>query len=298
MAQLDLQQLRMFHALALTKSHTRAGERLHRSQSAVSHGMRKLQESLGLALVEARPFRLTPAGRILFEACETAFAALDGAVEAMGRLQGAEGGVLRVGSTVEFGYSILMRHMGPFMEAHPELRLSFRLAHELVDRLLADELDMVVDCWEHDNPELRRDVLFREDYAVVASPDFVARRGPVTAEAMAQLPCLSLDDEGRWWHRFLVSLPAEGRPVLGRLVTINHVRAMIVAAEAGLGVALVPRYAVGAELEAGRLEALFPELPMFADRFVLYQKRCRADLDAHRRFTEYLLALDPDEFRR
>jgi len=80
------------------------------------------------------------------------------------------------------------------------------------------------------------------------------------------------------------------------MVTINHIRAMVVAAEHGLGVALVPRYCVVAELFDGRLQRLFPDLRMYEDRFVLYQKRCKAELERHRLLTDYLTSLQPAEF--
>jgi len=98
------------------------------------------------------------------------------------------------------------------------------------------------------------------------------------------------------WQRFIVALPVRRRPVLERLLPINHVRAMVVAAKHGMGVALAPRYCVVTELAEGTLEGLFPDLHMCEDRFVLYQKRSKAALMHHQLLTDYLKSLQPSEF--
>ena len=70
--QLDLYQLRAFHAVGQTGSFTGASRRLHLTQSAVSHAVAKLEATAGMALVarRGRELRLTDAGRRLWEASE------------------------------------------------------------------------------------------------------------------------------------------------------------------------------------------------------------------------------------
>lgn len=295
---LDLNQLRTFMTLVHAASFTEAGRRLYRTQSAISHAMRKLERSVGVPLVAAggRPFRLTDDGRRLFEACERAFSTLDGAMEEIARVQRESIGRIRLGSTVEFGYSILMRHIQPFMEEHPEIEMEFRLTHDLLTPLLRDELDIVIDCQEHGHRALRRDVLFNEEYVVVASPSFRAKHGIAEVKDLAQCSILSLDGDGDWWFRFLNALPVRQRPTFARQITVNHVRAMVVAAHHGMGVALVPRYCALTELAQGSLERLFPQVPMVDDGFTLYQKQSKAPLLRHRLLTNYLTALRPAEF--
>ena len=296
--ELDLQQLRMFLILAQTESYTATGRRLFRTQSAVSHAIRKLEQSVGVKLVahSRHPFQLTDEGKILFQACEKAFGALDGAQEAIAIHRGESLGRLRLGSTVEFGYSILMNYMATFKEQHSDIELDIRLSHQLLQPLLRDELDMVIDCKEHSHRSLRREVLFREDYVVVASPKYVKERKLGQIEDLQDCTIISLDEEGDWWHRFLVALPAAQRPNLMNIITINHIRAVIVAAERSMGVALVPRYSVLKEVSENSLVTLFAEVEMFEDRFVLYQKETKAHLERHRLMTEYLLSLEPPEF--
>ena len=130
--QLDLYQLRAFHALGTTGSFTRAARRLNLTQSAISHAVAKLEASAGALLVDRRNRepRLTEEGRHLFAACVEVFATLEAAAENLG--PATAGGRLRLGATVEFGSSILMRHMRPFLADNPDLEIDFTLAHDLL----------------------------------------------------------------------------------------------------------------------------------------------------------------------
>jgi len=294
----DLAQLRTFLALAQTGSFSDAARRLCRTQSAVSHAIRKLEETSGVDLVArtGRRFALTDEGRRLQQACEDAFAAFDEAFEDLNggrkRLQGR----VRLGSTVEFGCSILMKHIQPFMRAHPEIEIDFQMSHDLLTPLLKDDLDIAIDCGEHHLPELRKTPLFRETYAVVCSSEFQKEFKIRVPVHLGRCNVLSLDKEGSWWDRFIRSLRPEERPDLRHIVAVNHIRAMITAATSGLGVAMVPRYSVLAEIADGTLVRLFPKVEIAQDCFYVYQKERRAGLRKHRLLADYLQSIRPSEF--
>ena len=88
-ALLDLPQLRTFYALAQTGSFTACARRLHRTQSAVSHAMTKLEHLAGVPLLDrkSRALGLTEEGRRLYLACEQVFATLGAAVDDLRRHQ-------------------------------------------------------------------------------------------------------------------------------------------------------------------------------------------------------------------
>ena len=223
-----------------------------------------------------RGLRLTEEGRRLYQACEQAFATLDAAAEDLKRHQTQARGRLRVGATVEFGSSILMRHMQPFLAANPDLEIDFTLSHDLLGPLLRDDLDLAIDCVEHALPALKKAPLFRETYVVACTPAFrKVHRLRVPAD-LSGCPVLSLDKAGSWWNRFLVAVPDRQQPHLDRFIAVNHIRAMIHAAVEGMGALLVPRYSVLEELERGDLVALFPAIRPAEDRFSIYQKKVKA----------------------
>ncbi len=295
---LDLQQLRMFLVLARTRSFTLTGRQLFRTQSAVSHAIRKLEQTVGAALFHRthRSLTLTEEGECLFSACERVFGAIESAAEEIAGRKGSSIGRLRVGATVEFGCTILMRHMRAFMEAHPEIEMSFEMHHELISHLMDDRLDIIIDCREHPCPALRRIPLFREKYVVVCSTDYLHRHDPTTVERLEACTILSMDHALLWWNNFFLTLPEDRRPTFRRVIQINHVRGNITAAREGIGVALVPLYCVLNDIQSGDLMVLFPELELLEDRFVMYQKESRSGLLRNRLFTRYLMQIHPSEF--
>ena len=294
---LDLAHLRVFHAVVQAGGFSAAARRLHRTQSAVSHAVRRLEESAKVRLLDrrGREVRLTEEGRRLHHACELVFATLDAAQEDLRAERGRVEGRIRLGATVEFGCSVLMRHIQPFLAAHPGIEMDFHLSHDLLTPLLREDVDLAIDCQNHARPELERTPLFRESYMVACAPAYLATHEIRDPEDLARCTVLSLDKPSEWWERFLATFPKTRRPAFGRVVAINHIRALVTAAVNGLGVLLAPSYSLQEELSRGELVPLFPAIRLLEDRFALYQKTTKTRLTKHRLLKAYLEALNPAE---
>jgi DNA-binding transcriptional LysR family regulator len=295
---LDIAQLRTFYALAQALSFTGAAERLGLTQSAVSHAVRKLEQSAGVLLVDRRrgDLRLTEEGQQLFVACETVYGTLEAVGEVLRGGRTSARGHLRLGAPPQFGCSVLMRYIGPFLRENPDIDVDFMLSHDLLTPLRRDDIDIAIDCVEHFQPDLQKMPLFRETYMVVCSPAFRRRQRLREPADLSRVPILSLDKGGTWWHRLLRAVPESNRPELSRITAVNHVRAMITAAVESIGVALVPSYSVLAEVESGLLVQLFPTIRLPEDQFRIYQKKTRSTLERHRRLVAYLQSINPGEF--
>lgn len=296
-APLDLAHLRAFHAVVQAGGFSAAARRLHRTQSAVSHAVRKLETSAKVRLLDrrGREVRLTEAGRRLLQACDVAFATLDAAQEELGHERGRAEGRIRLGATVEFGCSVLMRHIQPFLAAHPGVEMDFHLGHDLLTPLLREDVDLAIDCHDHARADLERTPLFRESYMVACSPAYLSAHEIREPEDLGRCTVLSLDKACAWWERFLARFPKTRRPAFGRVVAIDHIRALVTAAANGMGVLLAPSYSIQEELRRGALVPLFPSLRPLEDRFALYQKTAKARLAKHRLLKEYLEGLNPEE---
>jgi DNA-binding transcriptional LysR family regulator len=285
---LDLYQLRTFFTAAQTLNFTEAAGRLYITQSAVSHAIRKLERSAGEELLRksGRRVCLTEAGKILYKACETVFYELEKAQETLKAARGRNTGNIRLGATVEFGTTLLIKHLAAFIKKNPQIHLDFQFGHELLRPLLNDEVDLIIDCRDHKTAGLEKTPLFREEYAVIASPGLAAGiRRPADLSGRA---ILSLDKDCAWWKNFLDALPQAGRPAFSRVTELNHIRGIINAAIESLGVGFVPKYCVMKELKAGALKNVFPHLELLEDRFAVYQKSKRAGLERHRLLVQYL----------
>ena len=299
-SQLDLNQLRTFFTLVQAGSFSETARRLHRTQSAISHAIRKLEDLAGVVLIDrrVRELRLTDEGRRLYTACESIFATLDSVREDFQRGRSLSLGRIRLGTTIELGCHVLMKQVGLFLEKNPGIEIDFTLSPDLLEPLLRDDLDIAIDCREHFQPELQKIPLFREIYAITCSPAFLRAHAIKVPADLTHCPMLSLDKAGEWWHRFMLTLPEGKRPDLRRIIAVNHIRGMVHAAVHGLGVVLAPQYSVQGEIERGELVQLFPSIRTTEDRFYrffLYQKTNKAGLEKHRRLAEFLQTIQMSE---
>ena len=295
---LDLAKLEVFLEAARTGNYTAAAKRLHVTQSAVSHAIRKLEASLGRHLVEwrRRHFALTGEGHYLLEVAERVFREIGEAERVLGLQAPGLSQVLRLGVTVEFGTTVLVRKMRPLAESAPWMQIDFRFRDDLAPLLLRDEIDAAIDCRAHVHPSVQATALFREKYLLVASPAFLQAHPVRRPLDLERVPVLSLDREGGWWANALRAFPGRHRPVLGHLVEVDQIRGMVHAALEGYGVALLPKYTVLGKVSRGELVTLFPRLRLLEDWFCLYQKRAHASREKNRRLAEYLAGLDMAEF--
>jgi DNA-binding transcriptional LysR family regulator len=295
---LELGKLEVFLEAARTGNYTAAARRLHVTQSAVSHAIRKLEDALGRELVEwrRRRFALTGEGRYLLDVCQRVFLELGEAERVLGLGEPGLPQTLSIGATVEFGTTVLVRKLRPLAASARWLHLEFRFRDDLAPPLLRDEIDAAIDCRPHFHPSIQATALFREKYLLVASPAFLAEypvRRPLDLE---RVPVLSLDRDGEWWANALRAFPGRRRPVLGRLIAVDQIRGMVHAALEGYGVALLPKYTVLGKVSRGELVTLFPSLRLLEDWFCLYQKRAHVARDKNRVLAGFLAQLDMREF--
>ena len=228
--------------------------------------------------------------------CERVFDDLDQAEHVLSTRAPGGTQAITVGATVEFGTTVLVRKLRPLLDQVPWLRLDFRFRDDLEALLLADEIDVAVDCAPHTHPSLAVTRLFREKYLIVASPRFLrahAVRRPIDLE---RVPVISFDREGAWWSNALRSIPGRHRPALRQVIEVDQVRGMVHAALEGYGVALLPKYTAIGKVVRRELTALFPRLRLLEDWFWVYQKRTGVMRQKNRVVTDFLLHMDVTEF--
>jgi DNA-binding transcriptional LysR family regulator len=232
--------LRSFVAVAETQSFTRAAELVDRSQPTVSQQIQRLEEAAGRILVQrdTRSVTLTHNGEAMLGFARKILAAQD---EAVAYFTGsAMYGRLRFGSADDLASSHLAQILRDFRQSNPRLNLelSVNQSGALTRRLNAGQLDLVYIKQEPGLPDGR--VVRRDHLVWVAQRDIdldPARPVPLIAY---QAPSLSrtaaikaLEDSGRTWR-----------------ITchVREINGVLAAARAGIGVAVVPRSLVPADL--------------------------------------------------
>lgn len=289
---MDLNKLKTFYVLSQVKNYSKCAEKLFVTQSAISHAIKNLEQSLDMELVEKKKagFSLTVEGEILFRNCQTIFAEIEKTKESLLKSKGYPE-LIRLGSTVEFGMSIVLKSMRLFFDKHPDIHIDFRLSHNLFQPLLDDELDMIIDCRPHAHPELKSINLFREEYSVIASPEYIRQHEIVKLEDLGRCNILSIDKELVWWSNFINVIPIAWQKIFNRITEINHVRGIIIATLGSIGVGFVPKYTILRELEQGSLVELFPELDILNDNINIFIKHRNASQEKYRYLIDFFKIL-------
>jgi LysR family transcriptional regulator, transcription activator of glutamate synthase operon len=143
---MELRQLRYLVALAEEQSFTRAAEREHIAQPALSQQIQKLEQEVGLALVErtTRRVSITDAGELLVARGRRVLAELDSAHEELLSLRGMLSGRVTVGAMHTMGPIDISLVLAEFHERHPEVELTVRedFSDSLAEMLRVDEIDL------------------------------------------------------------------------------------------------------------------------------------------------------------
>lgn len=143
---MELRQLRYLVALAEERNFTRAAEREHIAQPALSQQIRRLESDAGVTLVErtTRRVALTEAGELLAVRARRILAELDAARADLQALTGLQTGHVLIGAIHTMGPVDLSLALGAFHQQHPGVDLTVReeASEELAELLRVDELDL------------------------------------------------------------------------------------------------------------------------------------------------------------
>jgi LysR family transcriptional regulator, transcription activator of glutamate synthase operon len=143
---MDLRQLRYLVALAEERHFTRAAARVHVAQPALSQQIRRLEDELGLPLVDrtTRRVALTDAGELLVDRARRALSEVDAARAELAELAGVRTGQVVIGAMQSLGPFDLTALLAAFHARHPgvELSVSEEVSDTLLQRVRADAVDV------------------------------------------------------------------------------------------------------------------------------------------------------------
>jgi DNA-binding transcriptional LysR family regulator len=238
---LEMRHLRALLALADELNFTRAAERLHLTQQALSGQIRQLEERVGARLVErdSRRVQLTRAGRTLCEHARPLLAGAEHAVAAT-RAAGQEAPRLTVGYVAPFTRRLVAPAFQRFYAAQPEIEVTIHFAGFLdpLGGLRGGPADVAIlyGEFEHEGIALRR--LFSEPRGVALAADHPLAAEPViTIEDLIREPLVEVPVRDRIWSDFWTAAShRQGTPPqIGASVTTLD--GLMEAIGAGLGIA-------------------------------------------------------------
>jgi DNA-binding transcriptional LysR family regulator len=248
-----------------TGSFTRAGYVLGVSASGVSRAVSRLEERMGVRLLDrtTRTLRLTAAGARLYELAASHLSGIEDAANAVSGAAATARGAIRVSLNPVFSRHVLAPRLPEFTERFPEIELISVLLPDAGD-LVAEGIDVAVRFGPQPPSSMTSRRLLETRVLTVASPCYLEKHGrPKRPEKLAEHDCIQYIDPQRgkpfeWeFHRGREIVPVA---TTGRL-TLTDVDTMVGACIAGAGIAQVLALGVEQLLATGALIELFPEWP-------------------------------------
>jgi DNA-binding transcriptional LysR family regulator len=170
---MDLAQLEVFLAVAQERRFSRAADKLHRTQSAVSQTIHKLEEELGEPLFDrsSRAGLLTDAGRVLQEYAERLLNLRTNAHEALAELRELHKGTLAIAAN-EFTALYLLPVLAEFRRLHPMIRMLVNraLGSQIPDDVLQHNSELGVLTYRPEESQLASMVVYLDELILVVPP--------------------------------------------------------------------------------------------------------------------------------
>jgi len=244
---------------------TRAAELLGLSASGVSRAVSRLEQRLGVRLLDrtTRTLRLTAEGARLNELAAPHLAGIEEAANSAAGAALSAKGTVRASLNTFFSRHILAPHLPEFEQRYPELSLTLVQSPDAGD-LIAEGVDIAVRFGPQPPSTMSSRLLLETRVLTVAAPSYIRAHGrPGSPEALAGHDCIQYLDPQRgkpfeWeFRRAGETLPVN---TAGRL-TLADVDTMIAACVAGAGIAQVLALSVEPLVEDGTLVELFPDWP-------------------------------------
>jgi DNA-binding transcriptional LysR family regulator len=251
-----LAAMEAFVRVAESRSFSETSRRLRVSKSQVSRQVAALEADLGVRLLQrtTRSLTLTEAGQGYFAQAVRILGDIEEANRSVSRLQTAPRGQLRVSAPMSFGVLHLAPCLADFLARYPEVEVDLALNDRFVD-LIDEGYDAAIRIGRLAESSFVARKLAPARRVVCAAPAYLAEHGaPTSPDDLVRHHCLCYSNLTRAEEWTFVS--PDGRPwpveVRGRL-RVNNGDALRAAALQGLGVAYLPTFLVGGDLQAGAL---------------------------------------------
>ena len=170
---MELRHLRYFAALAETLSFTRAAERVHVTQSTLSHQIRQLEDEVGAPLFDriGKKVVTTEAGELFLGYALRALKEVDQGIAMLKPGGGGLTGRVRIGATHTFNIGLIPECVAQFLARHPAVQVQVEelAADRIIERLQAGELDIGIAYRPLEPTELWFEPLYNEEMVLVVS---------------------------------------------------------------------------------------------------------------------------------
>jgi DNA-binding transcriptional LysR family regulator len=251
--------LRLFIRVVETGSFSKASAGLGITQPTATKHVAALERRLGARLLHrsTRGVTATELGAAYYDKCKTITRELEEADSLAALMQSRVQGTLRISTSVAFGRRVLTPLVLRFMQQHPELHIDLGFEDRYVN-LVEQGVDLALRMGRLADSALGARYLGINPWVLVAAPAYLAAHGtplePADAARHAALVYSSVQGDDRWHFTGADGL-AQPVAVRGPLRS-NNLSALLAAARAGMGLAILPRYVAHGSLASGAVVPL------------------------------------------
>ena len=254
------EELTVFVQVVENGSFSRAAEQLAMANSAVSRVVKRLEEKLGVNLINrtTRQLRLTEEGSQYFRRVQKILQEMAAAEAEMLAAHEVPQGGLRVDSAMPMVLHLLVPLAAKFNERYPHIQLSL-VSSEGYINLIERKVDIALRAGELDDSGLRARHLFDSHFRIVASPEYLEKHGtPQSTEELANHQCLGFTEPSSL-NTWAVS-DAQGNPYkISPLFTASSGEILRSLCLSGCGIACLSDFLVDNDIAEGKLIPLLVE---------------------------------------
>ena len=228
---LDSRLLRHFLAVVEHKSFTVAAETLHMTQPALTKSIQRLEQLLGVKLIERQRNSIAPTlyGQILASRAKLVELEMAHAVSEIQALKGGYTGTVNIGTGPSF-VNYLPKAIRALQKKRPNIRIrvAFNPMHPLVSGLLSGDLDVICTAMEFPAyPDIETVPLFEVEHSLIARADHpLANGSAIEPRKLLAYPWITLAENYIWSSRIGAFFAANHLPPPNTAVTVNSLELM------------------------------------------------------------------------
>jgi len=273
MARDDLSDLLSFLEVARERSFTKAAKKLGLSQSAISHAVQRLEQSLGVRLLTrtTRSVLPTTAGEQLLNTTGPRLEEVQAEMTALSAMSDKPAGTIRITTSDHAAKTILLPKLAPLLRAYRDIKVDIVVDYGLTD-IVTERFDAGVRIGE----QVARGMIAvpigpPHRLIAVAAPSYFAQHAPPKKpQDLTSHCCINIRHPG---GVYAWEFEKSGREVKVRVegqLTVNGIDEMLVAACEGIGIGFVPADLAAPHLDSGELEVALDDWSQPYAGFHLY----------------------------
>jgi LysR family transcriptional regulator for metE and metH len=257
---LEVRHLSLVHEIAATGSVTRAAERLHLTQSALSHQLRDIESRLSIQLFLRLGKRmvLTPPGERVLGAARRVLDEIGRTEEDLKLMSQNGKGVLRLCTQCNTGYHWLPPLLQSFHRKFPgvDVQIMVNATDRPIEALLGGQIDLALVTSDVEDKRLASRQLFEDELVAVVPPTHpFAKRAYIEPEDFSEEHLIIYKADRHDSYTFTrVLAPARVEPA--RVSQVPLTEAILELVKAGLGISVMARWAIEPAIKSGAIRAV------------------------------------------